>query len=77
MKTMYWSRFDTAVIVSMVMAMATFIGLSGEFEEPGTPPVAQVSRNLVVLHNPVETPHLIVADSATSLRLSGVSLALR
>ncbi|MGD0848482.1 hypothetical protein [Bradyrhizobium sp.] len=88
MKTVSWMRLDSAIMVTVWIMMLVIVGLSVKFKERGRFQVAghsaewkcypqSYNRAQPVCFNVVATSHPIAADSTASLKLSGVSLALR
>ena len=88
MKTDSGTRLDTAIIVTVSLMMLVIAGLSVKFKERGRFQAAGYSsewkcypqsykRADPVCFNAVATNHPIAADTTASLKLSGVSLALR
>ena len=88
MKTVSWMRLDSAIIVTVWIMMLVIVGLSVKFKERGRFQVAGHSSEWTcypqsykradpVCFNAVATNHPIAADTTASLKLSGVSLALR
>jgi hypothetical protein len=88
MKTDSGIRLDAVIIVTVSLMMLVIAGLSVKFKERGRFQVAGHSsewtcypqsykRAEPVCLNVVATAHPIAADSTASLKLSGVSLALR
>jgi hypothetical protein len=76
MKTLGWSRLNTAVIVAMAIMLPGIAVQSTKIAKIEMSSVVGVNSGLAAL-NAVEASNSILLNSATSLRLSGVSLALR
>jgi hypothetical protein len=76
MKTVGWSRLDTAVIVAMAIMIPGIAVQSTKIAKIEMSSVAGINSGLGAL-DAFEASNSIRLNSATSLRLSGVSLALR
>jgi hypothetical protein len=76
MKTLGWSRLNTAVIIAMAIMLPGIAVQSTKIAKIEMSSVFGVNSSLAAL-NAVEASNSILLNSATSLRLSGVSLALR
>jgi hypothetical protein len=76
MKTFGWSRLNTAVIVAMAIVLPGLAAQSTKIAKIEMSSGVGVNSGLAAL-NAVEASNSILLNSATSLRLSGVSLALR
>jgi hypothetical protein len=76
MKTIGWSRLNTAVIVAMAVMLPGLAVQATRIAKIEMSSVVGVNSGLAAL-GAVEASNSILLNSATSLRLSGVSLALR
>ena len=88
MKTDSWTRLDSAIIVTVWIMMLVIVGLSVKFKERGTIHVAGQSADWKCYPKPykhaqpacfnmADARPAIAPDATASLKLSGVSLALR
>jgi hypothetical protein len=73
MTTVIWTRLDTAIVAAVLMMTLGVAGLSVKSGESSAHRIAGNSADF----NMADTRLPIAPDSTASLKLSGVSLALR